>query len=147
MAFKPLIAREGGYLLIWEPARRKTSTGVLDALGISLIRKPLNSTSRFPYLCLVGADKTGKTVKAARARTARFIWECMFENICYEWKRFKRCKCNECANEMSGLQGGVGITAMPCKKYKALLTNQCLGKERKKIAERGAGDPSVQTVL
>jgi hypothetical protein len=33
-----------------------------------------------------GADRTGGMVEAARARTARFMYERMFEYIRYEWK-------------------------------------------------------------
>jgi hypothetical protein len=57
------------------------------------------------------------------------MYDRMFEYSCRDEKDPGGRECNGCANEMLGLQGRVKIMAIPYKKDKALLTNQCLGKE------------------
>jgi hypothetical protein len=83
---------------------------------------------------------------AARTRTARFMYECMFGNIRYEWEKIRVRACNdsECANEKSGLQGGVKIMATyRTTKLCSVLTNQCLGRER--MSSEGLRNPSFLT--
>ena len=58
------------------------------------------------------------------------MYERMFENIRYEWKKIRVRECNdsECANETSGLQG---VMAIPTRRHamysptSALEENEC----------------------
>ena len=70
------------------------------------------------------------------------MYEYMFENIRYEWKKIRVRECNdsECANETSGLQG---VMAIPTRRQCYVLTNRCLGRER--MPSEGLRNPSFLT--
>jgi hypothetical protein len=93
---------------------------------------------------LTGADRAGGMVDVARERTARIMYECMFKNMRYEWKK------SECVNAItrSVRTKSLGYREEskswpPTRRHSSGLTNQCLGRER--MSSEGMKNPSFLT--